>query len=156
MKIFGALAAAISRLFQGYQNSGQQLLGVISDVLEMSRLEAGRVQLQKGDVEIGTVVSAALRGIEEAAREKSIALTSLTATSIRLMPIPLRSNGSSQVLLHNAVKFTPERGSVNIRARQVKVPSTFMSKTMAWALRQRLWHGSDGRSNNGTRRSPMA
>jgi two-component system cell cycle sensor histidine kinase PleC len=95
------------------------LLGLISDVLEMSRLDAGRVQLQKADIAIGTVVSTALRGIEDAAREKSIALTSQIAASIRLHADPAALERVIAGLLHNAVKFTPERGSVNIRARQV-------------------------------------
>jgi two-component system, cell cycle sensor histidine kinase PleC len=118
-EVFGALPARYLDYSKDIQNSGQQLLGLISDVLEMSRLDAGRVQLQKAEIAIGAVVSAALRGIEDAAREKSIALTSQIAASIRLHADPLALERVIAGLLHNAVKFTPDRGSVNIRARQV-------------------------------------
>ncbi len=54
------------------KQSGEYLLGVISDVLDMSRLEAGRVRLQKSDFEIDAAVAGALSEIELIAREKDI------------------------------------------------------------------------------------
>ncbi len=118
-EVFGALPARYLDYSKDIQSSGQQLLALISDVLEMSRLDAGRVKLQKAEVAIGTIVSAALQGIEAAAREKSIALTSQIAATARLHADSAALERVIAALLHNAVKFTPEHGSVNIRARHV-------------------------------------
>ncbi|HEY0145549.1 MAG TPA: ATP-binding protein [Methylovirgula sp.] len=118
-EVFGALPARYLDYSKDIRSSGQQLLALISDVLEMSRLDAGRVQLQKAEVTIGALVSAALKSIEAAAREKSIALTSQIAASVRLHADPAALERVIAALLHNAVKFTPDHGSVNIRARHV-------------------------------------
>ncbi len=96
--------------------SGQYLLGVISDVLDMSRLEAGRVRLQRTEVAIDSVIAAAAETVAIAAREKQITLNQ-TAPRIKL-----RADGAAlervvATLLRNAVKFTPENGRINVRAR---------------------------------------
>jgi two-component system cell cycle sensor histidine kinase PleC len=98
--------------------SGQYLLGVISDVLDMSRLESGRVRLQRTEVVIDSVIAAAAETVAIAAREKQIIVTQ-TAPRIKL-----RADGAAlervvATLLRNAVKFTPENGRINVRVRAV-------------------------------------
>ncbi len=99
--------------------SGQYLLGVISDVLDMSRLEAGRVRLQRTEVAIDSVVAAAAETVASAAREKQITVTqSVPRTKLRADGAALERVVAT--LLRNAVKFTPENGRVNVRARTVR------------------------------------
>ncbi|WP_297299274.1 ATP-binding protein [uncultured Methylovirgula sp.] len=116
---FGALPPRYLDYSKDIRNSGQQLLGLISDVLEMSRLDAGRIALDKTEVEIGAIVGDAVKTIEAAAHEKSIAITSQIGAGAKLRADRSALERVFTALLHNAVKFTPERGSVNIRTRHM-------------------------------------
>jgi two-component system, cell cycle sensor histidine kinase PleC len=99
--------------------SGQYLLGVISDVLDMSRLEAGRVRLQRTEVAIDSVISAAIEAVAIAAREKQITVTQV-APRVKLRADRGALERVVATLLRNAVKFTPEKGRINVRARHVQ------------------------------------
>ena len=117
---FGALAPRYLDYSKDIKDSGEQLLRVISDVLDMSHLEAGRVKLEKAEVEIDTLIADAMQTVAAAAREKSITLTSQIANEAKLLADPAALQRVLTALLHNAVKFTPEHGSVNIRSRRVR------------------------------------
>jgi two-component system cell cycle sensor histidine kinase PleC len=101
------------------RDSGRQLPGLISAVLEMSCLDAGRVRLEKRDIKIDTVVSAAIQAIKPAAAEKSITITSQIAADASLHGDRTALERVVTALLHNAVKFTPRHGSINVRTRRV-------------------------------------
>jgi two-component system, cell cycle sensor histidine kinase PleC len=117
---FGALAPRYLDYSKDIKDSGEQLLRVISDVLDMSHLEAGRVKLEKAEVEIDTLIADAMQTVAAAAREKSITVTSQIANEAKLLADPAALQRVLVALLHNAVKFTPEHGSVNIRSRRVR------------------------------------
>jgi len=99
------------------RQSGENLLSVISDVLDMSRIEAGRLSLQRGDVEINKLLHTSLDGISAAAEAKglSIATEIEDATTISADQEQLEKVMGS--LLRNAVKFTPEGGRITVRTR---------------------------------------
>ena len=104
---------------QDIRESGQYLLDVINDVLDMSKIEAGRTQVTKEPVDVDRIVLEALRVITPRADEKSIALRAEAATGL-LIEADRRS--LKQILLNllsNAVKFTPAGGRVTVRTRQV-------------------------------------
>jgi signal transduction histidine kinase/DNA-binding NarL/FixJ family response regulator len=101
---------------EGVRDSAKSLLDVINDILDISKLEAGRLELEPRDFDlVGTVeASASLLGLH--AREKRLELNVDIAPEVRYMahgdPVRLR-----QVLLNligNALKFT-ERGAVDVR-----------------------------------------
>jgi two-component system cell cycle sensor histidine kinase PleC len=97
------------------QSSGEHLLSLINDLLEMSKIEAGRIDLHEEPVELAQVASAAIDLIGLQARAKSIALESEIADlTVNADPKALR-----QILLNllsNAVKFTPAGGRVRVEA----------------------------------------
>jgi two-component system cell cycle sensor histidine kinase PleC len=70
---FGPGIAEICRLCSDIRQSGQYLLGVISDALDMST-RTGRVRLQKTDFEIDAAVGAAVAAVATIATEKEICL----------------------------------------------------------------------------------
>jgi two-component system cell cycle sensor histidine kinase PleC len=118
---FGALG---SPKYAGYcrdiKQSGEHLLTVISNVLDMARLESGRVRLEKTDFEIDEAVAAAVHGVEAIAAEKEI---SIRAEALPGTSIHADRNAIEKVLtilLRNAVKFTPNQGHVSVRARRVQ------------------------------------
>jgi PAS domain S-box-containing protein len=95
--------------------SGQHLLALINDVLDLSKIEAGKVGLQLEELVIRDAAGAAVRMILEQAFKKRItvsctvdpALTKMRADQRRLKQILVN-------LLANAVKFTPEGGRVTL------------------------------------------
>ena len=102
------------------KQSGEYLLGVISDVLDMSRLESGRVRLEKSDFEIDGAVSAAVTAIEAIATEKEISVVAETLPDKRIHADRAAIEKILTILLRNAVKYTPNHGRVSVRARMVQ------------------------------------
>ena len=93
--------------------SGQHLLELINGVLDLSKVEAGRMELREETVDLGATVHAAMKMVEAQAEEKQISLNLLTP------PDPLLLRADSQKLLQcflnvlsNGVKFTPPGGRV--------------------------------------------
>ena len=94
--------------------SGTQLLGMLNGLLDLSRIEAGRLSLDEQEVALGELVSAAMRPLRRAAEEKSVALI-CNFSEERLLRVDLGK--MTQVLanlLSNAIKFTPEGGHIEI------------------------------------------
>jgi two-component system, cell cycle sensor histidine kinase PleC len=97
--------------------SGQYLLEVINDILDMSKIEAGRIRLELEEVAIEPFLHDAMRVVSGRADDKSLKL-------IADIPDGVRMRGDSRLLkqialnlLSNAVKFTPEGGRITVRAR---------------------------------------
>jgi two-component system, cell cycle sensor histidine kinase PleC len=100
--------------------SGEKLRDVISDVLDMSRLESGRFQIQKVDFEIDDAVSAAVAEIATIATEKEISVVAETLPGKHIHADRKAIEKTLTVLLRNAVKYTPNHGHVSVRARMVQ------------------------------------
>ncbi len=95
--------------------SGQHLLSLINDILDMSKIEAGKMQLQPEPVEPAQLLEQCVRIMRARAEEKSI---NLTVEGQELPTIDADPRAMKQVLLNlmsNAVKFTPEGGKVIVR-----------------------------------------
>ncbi len=119
-EIFGALG---SPRYVDYCNdirmSGQHLLDVISDVLDMSRLDAGRVQLEKSEFVVAGTIDKAIDGVRTWANEKSIALAIADLPETKVEADRLALEKILAILLRNAVKYTPENGRVSVWTRMV-------------------------------------
>jgi len=94
------------------------LLALINDMLDLSKLEAGRLQLERAPLDVDLVCHAAMRLVKEQGQQKGLsgslhlddAVDSIVADERRLKQILVN-------LLSNAVKFTPEGGSYGIDVR---------------------------------------
>jgi two-component system, cell cycle sensor histidine kinase PleC len=116
--MFGPLGAAkYDEYCRDIRRSGQFLLEVINDVLDMSKIEAGRIKLDFEEVEIEQVVADAVRVVSGRAQEKRLALVCELAPGIRLRADKRAIKQIALNLLSNAVKFTPEGGRVRVRTR---------------------------------------
>ncbi|HUZ91503.1 MAG TPA: ATP-binding protein [Methylocella sp.] len=100
--------------------SGERLRDVISDVLDMSRLEAGRFQIKKTDFEIDDAVSAAVAEIAPIATDKEISVVAETLPGKHIHADRKAIEKILTVILRNAVKYTPNHGHVSVRARMVQ------------------------------------
>ncbi len=100
--------------------SGKHLLSLINDILDLSKIEAGRMELDVTEFDLPTAIDNALTLMRERAGRRSITLRHVVDE--RLGDIRADERKVKQVLLNllsNAVKFTPEGGRIDVRAALV-------------------------------------
>ena len=104
---------------QRVERSGRLLLGLINEVLDLSKIEAGQFKLAVAPFTLADTIGAAATSLESLAREKSL---KLTVDAPRTLPQGLGDERRiTQVLVNligNAIKFT-ETGSVDVKAQLV-------------------------------------
>jgi two-component system, cell cycle sensor histidine kinase PleC len=116
--MFGPLGAEkYSEYSRDIRQSGQYLLDVINDILDMSKIEAGGVRLVLEDVDLDPVLGDCLRVVTGPAGEKRLALSADISPGIYLKADRRALKQIVLNLLSNAVKFTPEGGVVTVTGR---------------------------------------
>jgi two-component system cell cycle sensor histidine kinase PleC len=116
--MFGPLGAdKYGEYARDIRESGQYLLDVINDILDMSKIEAGGMHLATEDVELEAILADSLRVVSGRAADKHLALTSAIAPGIRLKADRRALKQIALNLLSNAVKFTPDGGAVTLHGR---------------------------------------
>ena len=98
--------------------SGRHLLSLINDILDLSKIEAGRMELEATDFDLPSVVGGALLLVRERAGRHGIALAQAVDAGVGTIRGDERK--IKQVLLNllsNAIKFTPDGGRIDVRAR---------------------------------------
>ncbi len=101
--------------------SSQTLLFLIEDVLDISKIEAGKISVQKVDFDLHSLLKSTMGMVAQQAREKGLAMSTQIPSRIpfRLRGDPLLIRQILLNLLSNAVKFTTE-GEVCLRVEQVR------------------------------------
>ena len=95
--------------------SGQHLLSLVNDLLDMSKIEAGRYELEFAAVDVDATVDQAMRIIRPQADKKTV---SLVAQASAVPQVMADQRSLLQILLNllsNAVKFTPSAGAVTVK-----------------------------------------
>jgi len=116
--MFGPLGAEKYHEYCGdILSSGQYLLDVINDILDMSKIEAGRIRLDFEDLALDPLLGEAMRVVSARAQEKQLNLVARISPELRLRADRRALKQIALNLLSNAVKFTPEGGSVTVRGR---------------------------------------
>ena len=113
--IYGEVPEKIREVLDRVQASGRHLLGLINDVLDLSKIEAGQLTLALNDYSMKEVVQTVFTAVESLATEKNLALKVTLPSD--LPPAKGDDRRISQVLLNlvgNAIKFT-EAGEVHVR-----------------------------------------
>jgi len=117
--MFGPLGAEKYREYShDIRESGQYLLDVINDILDMSKIEAGGIRLAPETVELDRILADCLRVVWGRATEKRLTLTSRVAAGVKLNADRRALKQIALNLLSNAVKFTPEGGAVTVYGRR--------------------------------------
>jgi len=115
---FGALGSEKYRDYCSHiLSSGQYLLNVFSDVLDMSRLESGRVHLNRSHFKVEKAVNKAVLDVAPTAREKGVSIDIEVNGADALDADRAAVERILVTLLRNAVKFSPEGGAVTIGAQ---------------------------------------
>ena len=97
--------------------AGWHLLGVINDILDLSKIEAGRLELTEENVALAAAVDSCARMIKGQVDEKNIDLICDVPTTLpKLVADELKLKQILINLLSNAVKFTPDHGRIVVRA----------------------------------------
>ncbi|AXK80786.1 PAS domain S-box protein [Pseudolabrys taiwanensis] len=117
--MFGPLGAdKYQEYCSDIRSSGQYLLDVINDILDMSKIEAGRIRLEFEELALDPVLNEAMRVVGARAQDKAL---ELSAKIDRELCLRADRRALKQIvlnLLSNAVKFTPQGGRVTVRGRQ--------------------------------------
>ena len=115
--MFGELNEKQEEYLKDIYASGTHLLSLINDILDLSKIEAGRMELELTDFHLPTALDNALTLVRERAGRRSIALQ--MSVDERLGEVRADERKIRQVvlnLLSNAIKFTPEGGRIGVRA----------------------------------------
>lgn len=111
----GALTARQQQMLARIERSGKHLLGILSDMLDLTRLNAGSVRLTPEALDVDLVCLAALQYVHQRAREQGITLLRSVAVGVEQVRADERRLTQILVnLLDNAVKFTPAGGRVGL------------------------------------------
>jgi len=117
-EIFGPVGSARYRTYmKDINESGQHLLGLINDLLDMAHLEAGDERIEEDSVAVPALIHACVAEIMPRARANSV--TVVTEMSDDLPPLradPAKLRQVLENLLSNAVKFTPGGGRIRVAA----------------------------------------
>lgn len=107
------------RYAQNIQKSGRVLLEMINDILDLAKLEAGKMEVRPGEFQVGVVVAAQCDMVRSLTEEKNIDLSVITDESAP--PVYQDQSKVQQILtnlLSNAIKFTPEGGRITVTAKR--------------------------------------
>jgi two-component system, NtrC family, sensor kinase len=116
-RMFGELNEKQEEYLKDIYASGTHLLSLINDILDLSKIEAGRMELELTDFDLPTALDNALTLVRERAARRGIALH--TNVDERLGEVRADERKIRQVvlnLLSNATKFTPEGGQIEVGA----------------------------------------
>jgi signal transduction histidine kinase len=116
-RMFGEINEKQAEYLRDILESGQHLLSLINDILDLSKIEAGRMELELADFDLPSAIENALILVRERAGRRGITLGRTIDERLGMMRADERK--VKQVLLNllsNALKFTPEGGRVDVRA----------------------------------------
>jgi len=117
-QLFGGLDPRYHEYGALIHRSGQHLLAIINDVLDLAKLQSGKTEISREPTHIGEVIADSLRMVANQAAAGDLTLAQRVEQDLPLIqadPIHLR-----QVLINllsNAIKFTPKGGNVSVEAR---------------------------------------
>jgi|GEM_PF-4020073 len=117
-RILGPINEKQLTSLQTVERSGNHLLELINDVLDLSKIEAGQVELELAPTEINHLCKASLAFVQQQARKKKIQLETKLMPNLTRMVLDERRIRQVLInLLNNAVKFTLEGGCVTLEVR---------------------------------------
>ncbi|SFL93838.1 ATP-binding protein [Variovorax sp. OV329] len=119
-QMFGPVNAKQMEYLRDIHSSGQHLLTLINDVLDLSKIEAGRMELDLSCFDLGLMLDNAMMLVRERAQRHGLSISLEVGEGLEDWVADARKLKQVVVnLLSNAVKFTPAGGSVRLVARRV-------------------------------------
>jgi len=106
------------RFLNQVNSSGQHLLGLINDILDLSKVEAGLMELHLAQTAVAEAIDVVVRTVEPLAAKKDIMVVSEAARDLYLVADLGKLKQMLLNLVSNGIKFTPSGGQVTISARR--------------------------------------
>ncbi len=120
---FGELNEKQAKYVNHVSTSGHHLLQLINDILDLSKVEAGKMELEPSRVNIKSLLENSLTMIKEKAMKHGIRLDSHVSQELVDLYISADERKLKQIifnLLSNAAKFTPEGGEIHVEAKSIE------------------------------------
>jgi PAS domain S-box-containing protein len=114
----GPLTPDQKRFVAHIQRDSRHLLDLINDILDLSRIEAGRLELHPARFRAADAVTEALAALRPLARMKRIEISESVDCNLQIMADELRFREILFNLVSNAIKFTPEEGRIYVECRE--------------------------------------
>jgi len=130
---FGTLSAKQKEYVTDIYESGKHLLSLINEILDLSKIEAGKMEPQWSCFNIDTLLDQSRTLVREKCFKHNIGLEFETAPQIRGLAITADERRVKQILynlLSNATKFTPDGGSIRVRAKLTDDPVPMLEVTV--------------------------
>ncbi len=113
--VYGSLDERARHPLRTIEESGRHLLELINDILDLSKIGAGKLELDIGPVSVASLCEASLRFVHETANKKRLSVSSRVSDEVAVVSADERRLKQILVnLLSNAVKFTPEGKSIGL------------------------------------------
>ncbi len=117
-KVYGPLTPKQNKSVETIEQSGQHLLAMINDLLDLSKLESGNLALQLNAVSLESLAASSLASFQRQAQAKHITLLNQVSADVgELIGDEIRLRQILLNLLSNAIKFTPEGGEITVSAQ---------------------------------------
>jgi signal transduction histidine kinase/CheY-like chemotaxis protein len=121
-RMFGDINEKQEDYLRDIHSSGKHLLELLNEILDLSKVEAGQMELEFTEVDVRAVLEYAASMLRERAAAHSVELRVEVGSEVGLAEVDeLRFKQVVLNLVSNAVKFTPDGGSVVVRAREVGI-----------------------------------
>ncbi len=134
-EVFGRLAPNQRRLLEIALRNCSRLRLMISDLLDIHKIQAGVMEFKMEDEDIIKTINSSIQEIEPFAREKGIDIWfERQEQEIKLSFDSLRIGQVMNNLLTNAIKYTPDGGSITVRVERVRDPRRFIPEQLKAAL----------------------
>jgi signal transduction histidine kinase/CheY-like chemotaxis protein len=115
-----------SEWIEHINNAGRHLLELINDVLDLAKIEAGRIELHPEPLELSAAVGEVLAGVRPLADRKNLEVATRVASD-RAMADPGRFRQILYNLLSNAIKYTPDGGSIRVESGRNDLGEVFIA-----------------------------
>ena len=129
---------SMTRGFDVLERSVRLQSKLIEDLLDVSRIITGKLRIDKRDVDLAVVTSNAVDAARPAARDKSVNLTAAVTSSLWVEADPQRLQQVVSNLLTNALKFTPQGGSVEVRLERLGASAQLLVRDSGIGIPQDL------------------
>jgi two-component system, cell cycle sensor histidine kinase PleC len=127
--IFGRLGERQAEYIGDIHLAGKRLLALINDILDLSKLEAGKMELREELVDLSRVAADAARDLRETSRAADVSIELDLAPALSVLGDQLRLRQIIDNLLSNAVKFTPPGGLIGVTVKRRRDGGTLIIVT---------------------------
>ena len=116
-EVYGSLTQKQAKSLHNIEGSGKHLLSLINEILDLAKIEAGKIELEYHKISLENLIQSSLVFIKQTALKKQLKVTSSISSKVEYFNADEKRMKQILVnLLSNAVKFTPEGGEMSLEA----------------------------------------